>query len=101
MADYYFNQAKYIKECQYGEATEVMQCYGKCSIVKRITKAEEEKQQTPMPKTMQPDDVISSRSFFATFSPVSFTVERNYASPIAVSGTREYNNDCFHPPQTA
>jgi hypothetical protein len=95
--DYYFNQADYAKNCV-NKARPKMHCKGKCQMMKKIAAEEKKEQQQEERKAGSKTEVLSSKSFFTTLSPV-FTA--------ALSGYYFLGNDnkeikmprtFFHPP---
>lgn len=95
--DYYANTALFAKDCE-NKAKPQLQCKGKCQMTKKLAAEERKDQQASGGKSECKNEVISSRSFFATLpvasggdrAPFQPYFSRNYPEALAA--------DIFHPP---
>lgn len=95
VADYYTNTFAYAKNCV-NKAKPQLHCNGKCQMMKKL-KEEEKKDQQNAQRKSAPDEVLSSKSFFAVVHSTKQTIVTehfisNSGSPI------DRASDFFHPP---
>jgi len=98
-ADYQFNREVYLRNC-INKAKPKLKCNGHCQLQKKLDKEDERNSQAPEKKTGFSEEVISSKSFFASVAlpvtPLKLTfTHRNINTTIDVS------LNSFHPPQLA
>ena len=66
IADYYVNNATYLKNCE-NKAKPKLQCNGKCQVKKKMQEEEKKDQENPDRKLENKSEIIiSSKSFFTT-----------------------------------
>jgi hypothetical protein len=99
-ADYQFNREVYLKNC-INKAKPKLKCNGHCQLQKKLDQdSSTQDKQVPERKSGFTEEVISSKSFFATVclptpsQSTTFT-HRNINTTIDVS------LNLFHPPQAA
>ncbi|HJU45470.1 MAG TPA: hypothetical protein VJ647_01750 [Chitinophagaceae bacterium] len=93
--DYYTNTAAYAKNCE-NKARPKLHCNGKCQMMKKI-KEEEKKEKEDAERRVVKNEVISSRSFFASILYIEVKEDRTYilhdtGSPVDIAVS------FFHPP---
>lgn len=93
--DYYANTAAYAKNCV-NKALPLMKCNGKCQMMKKLKQEEKKDSQAPERKPVN-DQVISSRSFFATLDHFSIDSHPYYYS-FQSDGLVNMPRYHFHPP---
>jgi hypothetical protein len=64
--DYYSNTASFEQNCE-NKTKPAMHCHGKCQMLKKLRAEEKKDQQNAERKPGYKNEVISSRSFFATY----------------------------------
>ena len=95
--DYYTNRSAFIKNCE-NKARPIMQCKGKCQMMKKLKEEEKKDQQYPDRKLVNKNQVVSSESYFANLpinslhNPIAFQLLLITGSP----ADRSYA--IFHPP---
>jgi len=97
--DYYTNTFSYAKNC-INKTRPQMHCNGKCQMMKKLQQEEKKDSQVPPERKSAVDDVISSRSFFATpvnCCDVQAIVYNDFVTPRLCDMPRS----CFHPPGTS
>lgn len=75
-----------------------MHCNGKCQMMKKLKEQENKDKQIPNRRSESQEEVLSSKSFFATIHPIEFCSKISYPLhkvPFAVHRTF----DIFHPPK--
>jgi len=100
MGAFKINQAWIAKNTCENRYRPQMNCNGNCVLMKKLKQQEKEEQNAPATLKMDVSTVvISSRSFFATFSPLSFYIAKPF-SPVFHSGKPvDMCFSFFHPPQ--
>ncbi len=93
--DYYANTAAYAKNCV-NKALPMMHCNGKCQMMKKLKEQEKKDGQLPDKRSVN-DEVISSKSFFASISYFSVTAKPAYNS-FAGACITNMPRSFFHPP---
>jgi hypothetical protein len=97
VASYYANTTAYAKNC-INKAKPLLQCHGKCQMMKKL-KEEEKKDQQNTERKSSLNEFISCKSFFATLDiaiqrvPTNF-INHNSGTPI------DTPRDFFHPPSS-
>lgn len=100
VAAYYLNKTAFAKNCENKEKP-ALQCKGKCQVAKKIQEEEKKDRQEAEGNFAAKQDVISSKSFFATlpkdkiqFTPIFHTIlQLHYPAGKTA--------DIFHPPALA
>lgn len=99
IADYYANTAAYAKNC-INKAYPGMHCNGKCQMMKKIFEEEKKDQENSERRENLKNEVLFSKSFFASVNSVDFgsspRIKIIFASKIT---TIDRCFDIFHPPQ--
>ncbi len=95
VASYYTNTAAYAKNCV-NKTRPQLHCNGKCQMMKQL-KEEEKKEQQNNERKPSLDEVLSSKSFFATVHDFQSTIDRvffhrNVGYPV------DRPTHFFHPP---
>ena len=97
LADYLVNLESYKKACV-NKAKPKLNCNGKCQMLKKIKKQEDEsKTNTPAPKFNQAEIVLSSKSFYPTIEMFGFQLS-NFFYAYNSSFNSNYISSIFHPP---
>lgn len=98
--DFYWNQSYIAKVLCENKDKPKLKCGGKCQLMKQLKKEEKKEQQLPNLKWDGKEQVLSSKSFFATI--VSFnTHQKNLYSPYLIRRLPTYYSFIFHPPGLA
>lgn len=74
LTSYYTNTESYAKNCE-NKAKPVLKCHGKCQLMKKLKQEENKDRSNPDRRGYQ-DEVLSSKSFYATIGSV-------YCAPLA------------------
>jgi len=93
--DYYTNTAAFAKNCV-NKARPMMHCNGKCQMMKKLQEQEKKDSQAPERRSFN-DEIISSKSFFATLTHFSAKIQSAYNS-FPESSTTHMPRSFFHPP---
>ena len=93
--DYYANTAAYAKDCV-NRALPMMHCNGKCQMMKKLKEQEKKDSQLPDRRSVN-NEVISSKSFFASVTYFPATIKPVY-NAFPVSGITSMPRSFFHPP---
>lgn len=93
--DYYTNTAAYAKNCE-NKARPKLHCNGKCQMMKKL-REEEKKEKEDAERHVVKNEVISSKSFFASILYIEVKENRTYilhdtGSPVDIAVS------FFHPP---
>lgn len=97
IARYYANTAAYAKNCE-NKAKPQMQCNGKCQMLKKLKKASQEDQQnTERTGGSSKNEVLSSRSHFASIPCINQVLSKAYHA-FCVSKLSTITTSIFHPP---
>ncbi len=96
VARYYVNTAAFAKNCE-NKAKPQMHCNGKCQMMKQLQQASKNDQQAPEKSGNAKNEVLSSKSFFASiqFSLSSATIHFN---KYQVQKLASIPTAIFHPP---
>ena len=98
LADYLVNLESYKKACV-NKAKPMMQCNGKCQMLKKIKKQEgESNTNMPAPKFIQQELILSSKSFYPTIE-IFRTQENKFFYAFKSSFNSNYISSIFHPPE--
>jgi hypothetical protein len=95
--DYYTNTAFFAKNCE-NKARPVLHCNGKCQMMKKIKEEENREKNNQQQKTDNKDEVVSSKSFFATVSLQNIIPGRMFAPAINFPIPAGIRTGVFHPP---
>src|ERR1700712_5525317 len=93
--DYYTNTAAFAKNCV-NKARPKMHCNGKCQMMKKLQEQEKKDSQVPERKSFN-DEIISSKSFFASVNYFSSDIHLTY-NPFRECSTTQMPRSFFHPP---
>lgn len=95
--DYIVNTNSYAKNCE-NKARPKLHCNGKCQMMKKLKEAEKKEQETPERKYENKEQVLSSRSFYATVTP-RIAIRPSHDYYIANEGEAiKMPRSFFHPP---
>ena len=96
VGSYYVNTADYAKDC-INKARPKMHCNGKCQMMKKLKQEEKKDAQNPERRSNGKDEVLSSKSYFASvyFLYTPITIDYSLYLP---STTTDMALDIFHPP---
>jgi hypothetical protein len=99
IADYYVNTAAYAKNC-INKTNPGMRCNGKCQMMKKIFQEEKKDQENTERRENLKNEVLSSKSFFASMASPDFRSGPSI-NTIFASNTNTIDRcfDIFHPPQ--
>lgn len=95
--DYYANTSSFAKNCE-NKARPMMHCNGKCQMMKKLKEEEKKEQQNPERRSENKNEVISSKSFFATISFQRPVDRQIFSSHINASIQEGFSSDIFQPP---
>jgi hypothetical protein len=76
VVDYYTNTAAFAKNC-INKSRPMLHCNGKCQMMKKLRQEEKKDDANPDRKTDNKNEVLSSKSFFATYTHCSFSLPSN------------------------
>jgi hypothetical protein len=93
--DYYANTAAYAKNCE-NKARPCMHCNGKCQMMKKMKQEEKKDNQDPERRGDQ-NEVLSSRSFFCSFTPLVISTKKTYFG-FSDARLQAMARTHFHPP---
>lgn len=95
--DYMVNTGAYAKNCE-NKARPKLHCNGKCQMMKKLKEAEKKEQDNAERKYENKEQVLSSKSFYATVTP-RIVVQPSHDYYIANEGEAvEMPRSFFHPP---
>lgn len=96
VVNYYANTSSFIKNCE-NKAKPQLHCNGRCQMMKKLKHEDNKDQQNSDRKNSSKDEVISSKSFFASLvAPLPFFAKIFY--PQITFTTKDFSSDFFHPP---
>jgi hypothetical protein len=95
--EYYANTAAFAKSCE-NKARPTMHCKGKCQLMKKLKEEGKKEQQFPERKGSDKNEVVSSRSFFASSTFAQSGVLQSTSSFYFTSFPQGFHSDIFHPP---
>jgi hypothetical protein len=95
--DYYANTSAYSQNCE-NKDKPMMHCCGKCQLRKKLLQEEKDKQNPDRRAENKNEVVLSSKSFFATVSPIT-SYELDIQHPhYSEAKERTMPRSIFHPP---
>ncbi|MFC4262856.1 hypothetical protein ACFOWM_08210 [Ferruginibacter yonginensis] len=99
VADYYLNTNAYAKNC-INKAKPKLRCNGKCQMMKKLQEEEKNENQQNEHREQAKNQIVSSKSFFATTHNIVFTeINNNAFALLYTHGTPvAMPRSCFHPP---
>ena len=98
LADYMVNLDAYKKACV-NKAKPMMHCNGKCQMIKKMKKQDGDNgTSTTAPKFIQPDFVLSSKSFFPTLEFATISNGNIFQIPDQSKFSNNYLASIFRPP---
>jgi len=95
--DYYANRTSFAKHCE-NKAIPRMHCNGKCQMMKKIKEQEKQEQQNQEQKLENKNEVVSSRSFFASLQFHEMVVNTSFNVSSKPAFPDGQPRDIFHPP---
>lgn len=96
VADYYANTSAYARNCE-NKAKPKLHCNGKCQMMKKLKQEENRDKQNPERKSENKDEVLYSKSFFASLHFTCIHLQKKY--PLLKGGkTSDMPRSLFHPP---
>ncbi|MFL9482890.1 hypothetical protein ACI6Q2_08935 [Chitinophagaceae bacterium LWZ2-11] len=95
--EFYANQKYIAKNLCENRAKPELNCCGKCQLKKRLNKEENKDKQMPERRFSNSEEVLSSKSFFATVQPFQVITKKQYAG-YNVETTIDISTEFFHPP---
>lgn len=96
---YYLNPGTFAKNC-INKYRPQLNCNGQCQMMKKFKEEERKEQQNPERKLEnKAETLLSSRSFFASFTSVSFSTNMPFIRPISSGHPVDRAPGIFHPPQ--
>jgi hypothetical protein len=95
--DYYVHTAAFAKHCE-NKSKPAMHCNGKCQMRKQIKNEEKKDQQNPERKSENKNEVISSKSFFISYSYSPQQLKKCYNDRFIISLSIPQPSGIFHPP---
>ena len=78
-----------------------MHCNGKCQMMKKLQEEEKKDQQNSERRAENKNEIISSKSFYATITPASFTIRASHYVIVDELNTASSPRSYFHPPGIA
>ena len=97
LVDYYVNTSHYIKNCE-NKAAPDMHCEGKCEVSKKMKEEDRKDQQNPGRKATNHNEVVSSKSHYATLSIRIPEQGAKFAYAYQFSIPTTIGSEIFHPP---
>jgi hypothetical protein len=95
--DYVANTKNYAKNCV-NKAKPKMHCNGKCQMMKKIQEEEKKEQQNQERKDEAKNQVLSTKSFFASLTPIQSTTLSIEYSFLSNGKEIKMPRTHFHPP---
>lgn len=95
--DYYTHTAAYAKNCE-NKARPMLHCNGKCQMMKKLKEEEKKEQQNNERKLENKIEVLSSKSFFATFSIKAISTSKVFHTYHTIIFPNGVSPAIFHPP---
>ncbi len=96
VSSYYVNTAGYAKNC-INKAKPKLHCNGRCQMMKKLKQEEKKDAQNPERRSNSKDEVLSSKSHFASVHSIKIITPVQYFDhqpSFAIGRT----HDIFHPP---
>ena len=94
--DYYTNTASYAKNCE-NKTKPMLHCNGRCQMMKKLKQEENKDKQNPERRNENKNEVISSKSFFASVQQAFSTNSFDYII-LHNKSVQDMPADFFHPP---
>ncbi|MBS1592378.1 MAG: hypothetical protein JST07_09770 [Bacteroidetes bacterium] len=94
--NYYTNTTSFAKNCE-NKTKPAMHCNGKCQLMKKLKQEENKDKQNPERRGDNKDEVLSSKSFFATVGYYSIKLTHSFCLRNN-NFTNDIPSDFFHPP---
>ena len=91
----YTNSAAYAKNCV-NKAKPMLHCNGKCQMLKKMKQEENNDKQNPE-RRGNPDEVLSSKSYFISLKIIQVSDPKHFAQYISIFPENR-SADFFHPP---
>lgn len=95
--DYYINTTAFAKKCE-NKRRPMLNCNGKCQMMKKIKEQEKQEQQKPEMKADSKNEVLSSKSMFATAPVYHINTPHIYSAYSNTTIPQGVHPDIFHPP---
>ena len=95
--NYYLNPAAFAKNCE-NKARPMMHCNGKCQVMKKMLEEEKKDQQSQEGKSVNKNEVFSSKSFFGSIAYHSIIVKNIFSRDIILVPI-DRSAAVFHPPR--
>lgn len=96
VGSYYVNTASYAKNC-INKAKPKLHCNGRCQMMKKLKQEEKKDAQNPERRNNGSDEVLSSKSHFASVHSITIISSVQYFDQ-QPSFTIDRAHDIFHPP---
>lgn len=96
VADYYVNTGHYIEKCENKDEPD-LNCEGKCQVSKKMKEEDKKEQQNPGRKGNN-NEVLSSKSSYATLALQKFTIALSPISYYKLFIPTTCCSEIFHPP---
>jgi hypothetical protein len=98
--DYYTHPAAYARNCE-NKARPMMHCNGRCQMMKKLKQEEKKDQDNPTRKAEHKNEVISSKSSFATVRVNSIPYHHVFHLLLTSGYPADRSLPVFHPPALA
>jgi hypothetical protein len=96
VARYYVNTAAFAKNCE-NKATPQLHCNGKCQMMKKLQQASKNDQQAPEKSGNAKNEVLSSKSFFASIQYDQLVAKIQF-NEYQIGSLASITTAIFHPP---
>ena len=96
---FYANQNNIAKNLCENRNKPQMHCNGKCQLQKKLNQNNKDKQ-TPAKKTESRNEVLSSKSFFASIEKITLITSTRKYFIQNINHTKDQSLSFFHPPQS-
>ena len=96
VVEYYTNTAAFAKNCE-NKARPQMHCNGHCQMMKKLQKEENKDRQNPERKSDNKNEVLSSKSFFASVQVPAISTTHRFTG-FTDEALSERPSSIFHPP---
>lgn len=93
---YYANTSAYARNCE-NKAKPMLHCNGKCQLLKKMKQEEKKDQQNPERRNSGKEEVLSSKSFFASVA-VAGCLATTHSSFYLSASPADQPGSIFHPP---
>jgi hypothetical protein len=95
--DYYSNTASFAKDCE-NKSRPLLNCNGKCLLMKKIKAAEKKEEQNPERKMENKNEIFFSAPFLTTLTIEETNIESNFNFSYSSFFPATQAVDIFHPP---